>query len=454
MISFLMETKQPSKKVLVSLETEAPIFKKKVAIIRLLASKKQGFALTQKSITTLNGYVEKEIRIFHKDFKLSRTAIKQSKNSIKSIEAALSSDVRLKQEIQQKLSRSNTTPDTFKLKNTFSKINRIGEAEKRELAEDLVLEKLEREANELLDELRKNLEEQQHIIQNFTSSFSSQEIAQLRKLLKKQISIYNSLKHHEEIAYKIEIDESHLTQFTERLAPKLHKAHKNHKIFTIAFIIFALALMLFLSNCSTFNSLVPVSVPKLSESTLQTLAPQEKRAINSLEEHISLGFRAPRGAGEAAHRIHIRKSLESLERYRTRVAVPFIRVILLRDSDDTLRTKAAVVLGTIGGPKAEDALIDALGEKDIWAFASIVDKLVLLKREKAVPHLIGLLKNDDPTKVNYVIPILSDLGDKRAIEPLEELQSNLDKKRGSSWNQLHIDINNKIIKALKKLKNG
>jgi HEAT repeat protein len=93
-------------------------------------------------------------------------------------------------------------------------------------------------------------------------------------------------------------------------------------------------------------------------------------------------------------------------------------ILVLKHSDDRSRYWAAVALGQINDSRAQDLLIEAMGDgnatirmKAEWALRSI-------EGARAGESLVELLKNNNEVRRMGAVEALGDTADARAVEPL------------------------------------
>jgi len=87
---------------------------------------------------------------------------------------------------------------------------------------------------------------------------------------------------------------------------------------------------------------------------------------------------------------------------------------LLKEADAFIRRCAVEILNTTKDPRALQALIDALEDPDWWVQERAVDTLAALGDRRAVPALLRLLQGDTPA-TPAVLRALGSLSDPQAI---------------------------------------
>ncbi|GAG90496.1 unnamed protein product, partial [marine sediment metagenome] len=93
---------------------------------------------------------------------------------------------------------------------------------------------------------------------------------------------------------------------------------------------------------------------------------------------------------------------------------------LLADEDPGVVMRAAAVLGESGDARAAPPLIDMLEHKDP-SLRFVVSKALIHLGPIAVPALIDILNQTNPTVISATVEILAKIGDDRAVEPLSGL---------------------------------
>ena len=98
-------------------------------------------------------------------------------------------------------------------------------------------------------------------------------------------------------------------------------------------------------------------------------------------------------------------------------------VSALRDADWWVRVRAADALGTLGGPKVIDAVIDLVSDPDDFIRRYAVEILNTVPDKRAVEPLIRALEDHDWWVRERAIDALAKTRDPRAIEPLLRMLS-------------------------------
>jgi len=96
-----------------------------------------------------------------------------------------------------------------------------------------------------------------------------------------------------------------------------------------------------------------------------------------------------------------------------------------RNIDSSLRRNAIRDLGSIGGAKTVEALIEALADEENSIRSAAASTLGRLGDQRAVDSLIKALQDEDNYVRKNAATALGRLGDKRAIEPLQKLTSDM-----------------------------
>ena len=109
--------------------------------------------------------------------------------------------------------------------------------------------------------------------------------------------------------------------------------------------------------------------------------------------------------------------LETLRTFGDDVLKPAVG--LLQHDDDNIRTTALVLVEQFNDPRLVGPVCRLLTDDDWWMRISACDTLGRLKDERAVPHLVKALENED---VRWAaIDALAQIGSPRALKPLAQL---------------------------------
>ncbi len=114
----------------------------------------------------------------------------------------------------------------------------------------------------------------------------------------------------------------------------------------------------------------------------------------------------------------------------------------LKNPDDDIREDAVEYLGSVGGKRVEDALLEAMTDPEEDVRQSAVEAIGKVGGSKAVPSLIRALSDDSFGVRMEAIKSLGKIGDASAIDPLQEIA-------GSTINPW---ISQKASKAIVKIK--
>ncbi|MCG2795595.1 MAG: HEAT repeat domain-containing protein [Actinomycetia bacterium] len=112
---------------------------------------------------------------------------------------------------------------------------------------------------------------------------------------------------------------------------------------------------------------------------------------------------------------HTKEARDALVRIGEPAVEPLVP--LLRDKESIVRDEAARALGEIGDPRAVEALIGALGDKD-WHVRHTALKIFPKIGKSAVEPLIWALEDKDKMVRDLAAWALGKIGDPRAVEPL------------------------------------
>lgn len=121
---------------------------------------------------------------------------------------------------------------------------------------------------------------------------------------------------------------------------------------------------------------------------------------------------------------------DELDGFGTAAIEPLVAV--LRDSDSTVRSKAAGVLGVIGDACAVEPLIAALQDDDGSVRSNAAWALGKIKDARAVEPLMKTLYDDNESVCNTATWALERIGYTRTIEPLLSL---IWKKKPNRWDE-------------------
>ncbi len=104
-----------------------------------------------------------------------------------------------------------------------------------------------------------------------------------------------------------------------------------------------------------------------------------------------------------------------------RTVEPLVR--RLEDENPRVRKTAALALAQLGEPPAEKLLLALLEDKreDPLLRQQAAQCLAKLAGRRAVPHLLAVLDDPDPTVCVMAVEILGELGDRRAVRPVMAL---------------------------------
>jgi len=114
----------------------------------------------------------------------------------------------------------------------------------------------------------------------------------------------------------------------------------------------------------------------------------------------------------------------------------------LKSQDEDVREDAIEYLGSVGGKRAEDALLEAMTDPEEDIRKKAVEAIGKVGGSKSIPALIRAL-NDDSLGVRMeAVNSLGQMGDESAIDPLQEIA-------GSTINPF---ISQKASKAIMRIK--
>jgi len=101
-------------------------------------------------------------------------------------------------------------------------------------------------------------------------------------------------------------------------------------------------------------------------------------------------------------------------------------ILLVRDEDEDVRWNAAFALGEIGSEKAIEHLIPLLRDEDKYVRKNAAFALGEIGSEKAIEHLIPLLRDEDEDVRSEAAYVLGKIGSEKAVEHLIPLLKDKD----------------------------
>jgi HEAT repeat protein len=115
-------------------------------------------------------------------------------------------------------------------------------------------------------------------------------------------------------------------------------------------------------------------------------------------------------------------------------AVPLLIAIAQQPGESDQRTAAVYVLGLLGDPRALGPLVQVLrnSREDAQLRSHAAEALAYIGKRRAVPALIAALADPAPALRLWCAFALGELGDTRAVAPLERLAAR-DGTPGPGW---------------------
>jgi HEAT repeat protein len=95
--------------------------------------------------------------------------------------------------------------------------------------------------------------------------------------------------------------------------------------------------------------------------------------------------------------------------------------ILQDDSDPLMRQRAAIALGRMSDPQCEDAMVDALEDRDAPVVIAAIDGLVRMGSRKAAPGLRELRRRRDVSLKARVVNAVGALGSDEDVKWLRSV---------------------------------